>query len=95
MPSRLTESRKSRRLPLRCWVKLTANGLLMWARVVETSATGVTLESLLPIPAGLAVRIRARSVHLIAGCAQVRHCARRGLKFRIGLEFDTPVTSRF
>jgi hypothetical protein len=80
---------------VRCWVRASAYRKVVWARAVEMSGSGVTLESILPFRTGSFVTLRSKSLNLLAGCAHVRHCTRSGWKFRIGLSFDTPVTARF
>ena len=80
---------------MRCWVRASAYRKVVWARAVEMSGSGVTIESILPFRTGSFVTLRAKGLNLLTGCAHVRHCTRRGWKFRIGLSFDTPVTARF
>jgi len=58
------------------------------------SGSGVTAESLFPVAVGSSVRVRSR-VPLLAGSALVRSCRRRGLVYRIGLQFSRPLAARF
>jgi hypothetical protein len=62
-------------------------------RVLNMSASGVLLEALRSIAVGSQVRIQANE--LLVGIAIVRHSTRRSWKFRIGLEFATPVRNRY
>jgi PilZ domain len=67
----------------------------MPVRTLDVSATGVLVESLLPIQIGSVVRVRATDVPMLCGIATVRHCARRGLAYGIGLEFEASFNRRF
>jgi hypothetical protein len=70
------------------------NRKMMRGRVLNISASGALIEALRPIAVGSEVRIQANE--LLTGTAFVRHSTRRRLwRFRIGLEFATPVQSRY
>jgi len=60
----------------------------MPVRTLDISGTGVLVESLLPIKIAAVVSVWATDVPMLCGIATVRHCARRGLAYRIGLEFE-------
>jgi hypothetical protein len=62
-------------------------------RVLNMSTSGVLLEALRPIAIGSQVRIQSNE--LLVGTAYVRHSTRRSWRFRIGLEFATPVRNRY
>jgi hypothetical protein len=63
----------------------------MFARGINMSKAGALIETEEPIPVGSEVYILARELSLV-GNATVRHCTRKGLKFRIGLHFPDPLT---
>jgi hypothetical protein len=93
-----TDARVSQRIPIRCGAKLsveteTDQGRTMKGRVLNMSTSGVLVEALRPIAIGSQVRIRANE--LLVGTASVRHSTRRSWRFRIGLEFATPVRNRY
>jgi hypothetical protein len=52
------------------------------------------VQSLFPVAVGAQVQVRS-SVPLLAGSAHVRYCQRRGLVYRIGLQFSRPLAARF
>lgn len=92
------EARLSRRFPTRCWATIaydTENGRrkMITGRVVNMSATGVLMEALRRPPVDTQVRIYANEP--LVGTAYVRHSTRRSWRFRIGLEFATPIRSRY
>ena len=58
------------------------------------SGSGATVESLFPVAVDSKVQVRSR-VTLLGGSAQVRYCTRRGLVYRIGLQFSRPLAARF
>ena len=62
-------------------------------RVLNMSSCGVLVEALRPMAVGSQVRLQANE--LLVGTAYVRHSTRRSWRFRIGLEFATPVQSRY
>jgi PilZ domain-containing protein len=93
-----TDARVSQRIPIRCGAKLsieteTGQRRRMKGRVLNMSTSGVLVEALRPIAIGSQVRIRANE--LLVGTAYVRHSTRRSWRFRIGLEFATPVRNRY
>jgi hypothetical protein len=53
------------------------------------SSSGALVQALQPIRIGSRVCI-VRWDGLLVGTMYVRHCSRRGLGFKIGLEFATP-----
>jgi hypothetical protein len=86
--------RAEKRVRIRCWLTLYLHGGRLWARTLDMTGSGVSVVSLVPIAVGADVRMRSR-VSLLAGSARVKHCNRRGWLYRIGLEFERPVSSRF
>jgi hypothetical protein len=93
-----SDARVSQRIPMRCWTKLcfeteTGQGRTMKGRVLNMSTSGVLVEALRPIAVGSQVRLQANE--LLVGTAYVRHSTRRSWRFRIGLEFATPVRNRY
>ena len=93
-----SDARVSQRIPIRCGAKLcfetdARQGRTMKGRVLNMSTSGVLVEALRPIAIGSQVRIRANE--LLVGTAHVRHSTRRSWRFRIGLEFATPVRNRY
>ena len=93
------EARDSERIPICCPVNLSRGDesgpsrKMIQGRVLNMSSSGVLVEALRPIAVGLQVRIRANE--LLVGIAHVRHSTRRSWRFRIGLEFATPVRNRY
>src|SRR6266545_2007952 len=61
---------------------------------LDISELGVLVESSEPIPPGSSVFVNAKSIEVMAS-ALVRHCSQRGAKFRVGLEFHSPVAKDF
>jgi hypothetical protein len=59
------------------------------------SGAGAMVESALPVRVGRTVFVRCRQLNLLTGSAVVRYCIRRGWRYKIGLEFARPVSSRF
>lgn len=93
-----SESRLRERMLVRCWVSLSYRGQSggrrrIWGRTLDMSASGALIASLKPIDIGSCVLIRANE--LLTGKAYVRHCARQGWKYKIGLEFAIPFEDRF
>jgi hypothetical protein len=62
-------------------------------QALNMSTSGVLVEAPRTIAVGSQVRLQANE--LLVGTAYVRHSTRRSWKFRIGLEFDTPVRNRY
>ena len=88
------------RLPMRYRVTLTfqdpkGRSRSVTAKAIDMSGAGTLMETSNPIDVGTLVYVRCSENSLIAGGAYVRHCTRRGWKYRIGLEFHTPVRQRF
>ncbi len=63
-------------------------------RGVDMSRLGARIETGDPIVPGSFVFIQVRDLNLMGG-AVVRYCVRRGLKYKIGLEFRNPLTKSF
>jgi len=92
------EARLSQRFPTRCWATIsyeTEDGRrkMITGRVVNMSATGVLMEALRRPPVETQVRIYANE--LLVGTAFIRRSAWSSWRFRIGLEFATPVRNRY
>src|SRR5579864_854972 len=92
------EARVSERIPMQCGARLSFETKAGRSRaikgcVLNMSTSGVLVEALRPIAVGSQVRIRANE--LLVGTAYVRHSTRRSWRFRIGLEFATPVRNRY
>ena len=66
---------------------------MIQGRVLNMSSSGVLVEVATPIAVGSQVRIQANE--LLVGTAFVRHSTQRSSRFRIGLEFATPVPNRY
>jgi len=88
--------RVSERIPICCPVNLSHGSddrtRMIRGRVLNISASGAMIEAVRPIAVGSQVRIQANE--LLTGTAFV-HSSRRLWRFRIGLEFATPVQSRY
>ena len=83
---------------MRCGARLSVESeagseRIIKGQVLNMSASGVLVEALRPIAVGSQVRIQANE--LLVGTAYVRHSTRRSWRFRIGLEFATPVRNRY
>lgn len=57
---------------------------------IDRSPSGLRLEVKDPVPAKAIVLVHAGS-HGAVGSAYVRHCARRGVRYMVGLEFTQDV----
>jgi hypothetical protein len=93
-----SDARVSERVPIRCWARLSfeteaGSSRIIKGRVLNMSASGVLLEALRPMAVGSQVHLQANE--LLVGTAHVRHSARQSWRFRIGLEFATPVRNRY
>lgn len=93
-----TDERRSERILMRCGARLCVEsepgqGRTINGQVLNMSASGVLVEALRPIAVGSQVRIQANE--LLVGTAYVRHATRNCWRFRIGLEFATPVRNRY
>ncbi len=86
--------RAHERYHIRCWLTISVNQRRLPARAIDLSGSGATVESLFPVTVGADVRVRSR-VPLLSGSAHVRSCRRRGLVYRIGLQFTRPLAARF
>ncbi len=93
------EARDSERIPICCPANLSygdeggPSRRTIQGRVLNMSTSGVLLEVLRPMAVGSQVRLQANE--LLVGTAFVRHSTRRSWRFRIGLEFATPVQDRY
>jgi len=63
-------------------------------RGVDMSRLGARIETADPIAPGSFVFIQVQKLSLMGG-AIVKYCVRRGLKYKIGLEFGNPLTKCF
>lgn len=63
-------------------------------RGVDMSRLGARIETADAIAPGSFVFIQVRELNLMGG-AVVRYCTRRGLNYKIGLEFRNPLTKSF
>ena len=93
-----SDARVSERIPMRCGARVyveteAGQSRTIKGRVLNMSTSGVLVEALRPIAVGSRVRIQANE--LLVGTAYVRHSTRRTWRFRIGLEFATPVRNRY
>ena len=93
-----SDARVSERILMRCGARLSVeteagSERTIKGRVLNMSSSGALVEALKPIAVGSQVRIQANE--LLVGTAFVRHSTRRSWRFRIGLEFATPVRDRY
>jgi hypothetical protein len=93
-----SDARASKRILMRCGARLSfeteaGSERTIKGRVFNMSSSGVLVEAPRPIAVGSQVRLQANE--LLVGTAYVRHSTRRFWKFRIGLEFATPVRNRY
>jgi len=86
--------RAHERFRIRCWLTISVNRRRLPARAIDLNGSGATVQSLFPVAAGAQVQVRS-SVPLLSGNAHVRYCQRRGLVYRIGLQFSRPLAARF
>ena len=63
-------------------------------RLMDISAEGMQVESLYPMPLRHVVQFQFEGV-LFEGSASVRSCVRKGIKYRLGLEFCGGLRWRF
>lgn len=63
------------------------------ANCMEISEGGVRIETPEPIPVYARVSLRVEQINLV-GSAAVKHIARRGSKYVLGLEMSQPVRDR-
>ena len=63
-------------------------------RGVDMSRLGARIETGDPVAPGSFVFIQVQELSLMGG-AVVKYCVRRGLKYKIGLEFRNPLTKCF
>ena len=94
-----TEARVHGRFKIRCPITLSWNDTkgCTWtvrARGVDMSTVGARVESPEPVAPGSFTYLRAQDLKLM-GSALVRYCVRRGLNYRIGLEFRSPLTRTY
>jgi len=93
------DRRRSQRIAIRWWLRLSCAGpntdcRVVRGRALDLSSSGALIQILRPIRIGSLVRI-VRGDGWLLGTMYVRHCSRRGLGFKIGLEFSTPLAERF
>ena len=60
------------------------------AKTVDIATCGMQIETPTQIPVNVAVNLRCDELRL-SSRGTVRHCTRKGPKFRIGVEFTTPI----
>ncbi|MDZ4799114.1 MAG: PilZ domain-containing protein [Bryobacteraceae bacterium] len=88
--------RKLDRIPKCCTVSISweasLGGAPMFARAktVDISTTGMQIELPTQIPVNAAVNVRCDELR-ISGRGMVRHCTRKGPRFRVGVEFTMPI----
>ena len=63
------------------------------AKCMDVSASGMRFECSEPIPVRSMVSLRAERLN-VSGSATVRHLARRGAKYRVGLELTEAVPEK-
>lgn len=61
----------------------------------NVSRGGALVQSYRKLPVGTLVRLRSNQLFFISGFARVKHCARRGMIYRIGLKFFSDLSARF
>ncbi|HET9801870.1 MAG TPA: PilZ domain-containing protein [Candidatus Acidoferrum sp.] len=88
------------RIPIRCWVALVyfdSHHVKRYVpgRALDMSGDGLSVETIAPLEVGSIVYVRSKKVTLIAGTACVRHCGKRGFKYRMGLQYRTSFKNRF
>jgi hypothetical protein len=93
-----SDARVSYRIPMRCGAQLAfetqvGSERTIKGRVLNMSSSGVLVEAPRPMAVGSQVCVRANE--LLVGTAYVRHSTRQSWRFRIGLEFATPVRNRY
>ena len=93
------EARYHGRFKLLCqvtiaWTDVGGRTRQIAARGVDMSGAGVCVESSKPVAPGSQVYVQVKQLKLM-GRGVVRHCLRRGGKYRIGLEFPNPLTNSF
>ena len=76
------------------WQDTEGHTKRMQVRGLDMSGAGACVESSKPVAPGSRVYVQMKDLKLM-GSAVVRHCARRGSKYRIGLEFPNPLTNNF
>jgi hypothetical protein len=87
------EMRRHARQPLHCEISITwkdraGNTRTLQARGVDVSESGARIETTEPVEPQSRVYLRAEQYGL-TGSVVVRHCARQGSKYILGLEFDS------
>ena len=61
----------------------------------NVSSGGALVQSYRALPVGCLVRLRSNPLYFVSGFAKVKHCARRGLTYNIGLKFYKDLSARF
>jgi hypothetical protein len=67
----------------------------IWTYALNMSMTGLLVRSWSPVKVGAEIIVQPGTIPLLVGTARVRHCARKGLTYRIALEFCSPIFERF
>jgi len=73
-----------------CWDDGRGNLYEVRGKGIDRSPSGLRLEVSEPVPAKAVVLVHAGGYGAV-GSAWVRHCARRGARFTVGLEFTQAV----
>jgi hypothetical protein len=99
-PPKGTDSRLHKRIPIRCWVALVYFDShhvkrFLPGRALDMSGDGLSVETFAPLEKGSVVSVRSRKVSLISGTACIRHCGKRGFKYRMGLQYRVTFKNRF
>lgn len=99
-PSELKkESRVHGRFKIKCPIRLSwhdaaGKTFSVKARGVDMSNVGARVESPEPLAPGSFTYLQVPDLKLM-GSALVRYCIKRGLSYRIGLEFRSPLTRTY
>jgi PilZ domain-containing protein len=93
------ESRVHGRFKIKCPIKLSwhdpaGKTFSVKARGVDMSTVGARVESPEPLVPGSFTYLQVPDLKLM-GSALVRYCIKRGLGYRIGLEFRSPLTKTY
>ena len=89
-------ARKLDRLPKNCAVSISwepslgAAPMFARAKTVDISTGGMQIEVPTQIPVNVAVNLRCDELKL-SSRGTVRHCTRKGPRFRVGVEFTMPI----
>src|SRR5712691_6731509 len=85
-PEARAESRLHHRIALKGFVALLLPHARtrLWAYALNMSTTGLQVRSWSPVEVGSEVMVQPGRSPFLVGTAHVRHCARKGLTYRIG-----------